>query len=174
MTAPGPECVKTASKTDGVCFRRGVENSLEILGMVREGFLLLGQKMISHVFIGVNDFNRALVFYQGVMHVLGLDLKFTDLERPWAGWKHPDTARPLFVVGKPFDGESAALGNGQMIALLAPNRQIVDNAHALALALDGTCEGAPGLRPEYHPNFYGAYFRDPEGNKLCVCCHDPE
>ena len=129
--------------------------------------------MISHVFIGVNDFNRALVFYQGVMQILGLDLKFTDLERPWAGWKHPDTARPLFVVGKPFDGEFATPGNGQMIALLAPNRQIVHNAHALALVLDGTCEGAPGLRPEYHPNFYGAYFRDPEGNKLCVCCHDP-
>ncbi|WLH37990.1 VOC family protein [Pseudomonas sp. FP2196] len=130
--------------------------------------------MISHVFIGVNDFNRALVFYQGVMEILGLDLKFTDFERSWAGWKHPDTARPLFVVGKPFDSQSATLGNGQMIALLAPNRQIVRNAHALALVLDGTCEGTPGLRPEYHPNFYGAYFRDPEGNKLCVCCHDPE
>ena len=129
--------------------------------------------MISHVFIGVNDFNRALVFYQGVMEILGLDLKFTDFERPWAGWKHPHTARPLFVVGKPFDSQSATLGNGQMIALLAPNRQIVRNAHALALVLDGTCEGTPGLRPEYHPNFYGAYFRDPEGNKLCVCCHDP-
>ncbi|WP_456255094.1 VOC family protein [Pseudomonas iridis] len=130
--------------------------------------------MISHVFIGVNDFNRALVFYQGVMEILGLDLKFTDFERPWAGWKHPHTARPLFVVGKPFDSQSATLGNGQMIALLAPNRQIVRNAHALALVLDGTCEGTPGLRPEYHPDFYGAYFRDPEGNKLCVCCHDPE
>lgn len=132
------------------------------------------KKMISHVLIGVNDFNRALTFYQPLMQLLGLDLKFKDLERPWAGWKHPDTPRPLFVVGTPFDGEAATPGNGQMIALLADNRQTVRSAHALALALDGICEGAPGLRPEYHPDFYGAYFRDPEGNKLCVCCHDPE
>jgi catechol 2,3-dioxygenase-like lactoylglutathione lyase family enzyme len=115
-----------------------------------------------------------LCFIKGSWRSWDLDHKFTDLQRPWAGWKHPDTARPLFVVGKPFDGESATPGNGQMIALLAPDRQVVRNAHALALALAGTCEGSPGLRPEYHPDFYGAYFRDPEGNKLCVCCHDPE
>jgi lactoylglutathione lyase len=35
-------------------------------------------------------------------------------------------------------------------------------------------EGAPGLRPEYHAHYYGAYFRDPDGNKLCVACHQPE
>jgi hypothetical protein len=50
---------------------RRFENSLKILGMVREDFLFLGRKMISHVFIGVNDFNRALVFYQGIMEILG-------------------------------------------------------------------------------------------------------
>jgi len=130
--------------------------------------------MISHVFVGVNDFKRALVFYQGILQALGLESKFTDLERPWAAWKHPDTPRPLIVVGKPFNGESASPGNGQMIALLAPDRQSVNKAYALALSLDGTCEGAPGLRPEYHPNYYGAYFRDPEGNKICVCCHEVE
>ncbi|MGN8342458.1 VOC family protein [Pseudomonas sp. SMV71] len=130
--------------------------------------------MISHVLIGVNDFDRSLAFYQALMQLLGLEMKFKDLERPWVGWKHPELARPLFVVGKPFDGGPATPGNGQMTALLAMDRQTVRNAHALALKLNGTCEGVPGLRPEYHPDFYGAYFRDPEGNKLCVCCHDPE
>jgi catechol 2,3-dioxygenase-like lactoylglutathione lyase family enzyme len=77
------------------------------------------------------------------------------------------------VIGKPYDGEPATSGNGQMIALLASDRQVVRNTHALALTLGGRCEGPPGLRPEYHPDYYGAYFRDPEGNKLCVCCHDP-
>ena len=56
--------------------------------------------MISHVFIGVNDFNRALVFYQGVMEILGLDLKFTDFERPWAGWKHPRHCTASFRGGQ--------------------------------------------------------------------------
>ena len=56
-------------------------------------------------------------------------------------------------------------------ALLAADRATVDAVHALALQHGGRCEGPPGLRPEYHASYYGAYFRDPEGNKLCVCCH---
>jgi hypothetical protein len=60
-----------------------------------------------------------------------------------------------------------------MTALLAPTRASVNACHAAALIHGGICEGAPGLRPHYHPNYYGAYFRDPEGNKLGVSCHDP-
>jgi lactoylglutathione lyase len=59
-----------------------------------------------------------------------------------------------------------------MVALLAATRAQVDAAHALALAYGGRCEGPPGLRPQYHANYYGAYFRDPDGNKLCVACHE--
>jgi lactoylglutathione lyase len=59
-----------------------------------------------------------------------------------------------------------------MIALMAPSREAVDRAHALALEHGGSCDGAPGLRPQYHANYYGAYVRDPEGNKLCIVCHD--
>jgi catechol 2,3-dioxygenase-like lactoylglutathione lyase family enzyme len=79
--------------------------------------------------------------------------------------------RPLFLIGRPYNGERAAPGNGQMVALLAPNRDAVDRSHARALANGARSEGEPGLRPHYHPNYYGAYFRDPDGNKLCVCCH---
>jgi predicted lactoylglutathione lyase len=61
-----------------------------------------------------------------------------------------------------------------MLALLAPARTNVDRAHAIALAQGGSCEGPPGLRPQYHEHYYGAYFRDPDGNKLCVCRHEPE
>ncbi|OXH86721.1 glyoxalase, partial [Burkholderia multivorans] len=52
-------------------------------------------------------------------------------------------------------------------------RAHVDRCHALALQHGGTCEGPPGLRPHYHRDYYGAYFRDPDGNKLCVVCHRP-
>jgi lactoylglutathione lyase len=58
-----------------------------------------------------------------------------------------------------------------MVAFLAKSRAIVEHAYAVALANGGTSEGAPGLRPEYHAHYYGAYFRDTEGNKLCVACH---
>ncbi len=60
-----------------------------------------------------------------------------------------------------------------MVALLAPSRDAVDRVYEVALAHGGLSEGAPGLRPEYHANYYGTYFRDVDGNKICVCCHDP-
>jgi catechol 2,3-dioxygenase-like lactoylglutathione lyase family enzyme len=131
------------------------------------------RNVISHVFVGVNDFDRAFAFYSALMHELGHDLKFCEHDRPWAGWVATVAPRPLFLIGKPYDGNAAGCANGQMVALLARDRQTVDRAYACALANGATCEGAPGLRPEYHPDYYGAYFRDVEGNKLCVCCHDP-
>ncbi|HEY0062772.1 MAG TPA: VOC family protein [Telluria sp.] len=129
--------------------------------------------MISHVFIGITEFDRALVFSSADMHALGLKMKFAEPEKHWAGWMAPDQPRPLFVIGRPFNGEAHSSGNGQMVALLAPTRAAVDAAYAVALEHGALPEGAPGLRPHYHANFYGAYFRDPDGNKLCVCCHDP-
>lgn len=128
--------------------------------------------MISHTFVGVSDFPRAFRFYSAVMAELGLQLKFNDAARPWAGWMKPDVARPLFLIGTPFNDEQAAPGNGQMVALLAPSRAAVERAYTSAMHHGGVCEGPPGLRPHYHPDYYGAYFRDPDGNKICVCCHD--
>lgn len=132
----------------------------------------IGEGVISHIFIGVGDFERALHFYGAVLGELGLQQKFIDPQRPWAGWMSPGVARPLFLIGRPYDEQAATAGNGQMTALLAPDRAAVDRAHAAALAQGGTCEGEPGLRPHYHADYYGAYFRDPDGNKLAVCCHD--
>ncbi|MGJ7564672.1 VOC family protein [Variovorax sp. GB1R11] len=129
--------------------------------------------MLSHVYLGVNDFERAFAFYSPLMAVLGLTLRFRDDTRPWAGWQGADAPRPLFLVGAPYDGQAASPGNGQMVALLAADRATVDRAHATALAHGGVCEGPPGLRQHYHPDYHGAYFRDPDGNKLCVCCHAP-
>jgi catechol 2,3-dioxygenase-like lactoylglutathione lyase family enzyme len=127
--------------------------------------------LFSHIFVGVNDFGRALAFYRALMSVLGVKERFCETERPWAGWQsHPDP-RPLFLIGKPYDKQLHEVGNGQMVALLASTRAVVDQAYAVALAHGGTAEGPPGVRPEYHANYYGAYFRDTEGNKLCVVCH---
>lgn len=129
--------------------------------------------MISHVHIGVADFARAWRFYEAVLPLLGLKVRFVEPDKGWGGWQAPDRSRPLFLVGRPFDGKAADAGNGNMTALLALDRPTVDRVHAAALAAGGVCEGGPGLRPHYHANYYGAYFRDLDGNKLCVCCHEP-
>ena len=130
--------------------------------------------MLSHVYVGINNFEEALPFYSAVMEELGARQRFVDKHRPWAAWQPAEGGRPLFIIGAPYDNQPAACGNGQMLALLAPSREMVDRAYEAAREHGGACEGAPGLRPQYHANYYGAYFRDPEGNKLCVVCHDAQ
>jgi catechol 2,3-dioxygenase-like lactoylglutathione lyase family enzyme len=127
--------------------------------------------VFSHTFVGVKDFERALAFYRALMPVLGVQERFCEPSRPWAGWQSQPDPRPLFLIGKPHNELPHEAGNGQMVAFLANNRATVDKAYAVASANGGLSEGAPGLRPEYHSNYYGAYFRDTEGNKLCVACH---
>ena len=127
--------------------------------------------MFSHIFLGVSDFERTLAFYNPLMSALGLESRFCEPSRPWAGWQSHPGQRPLFLIGKPYDQQPHERGNGQMVAFLAESRAVVASAYAVALANGGASEGAPGPRPEYHEHYYGAYFRDPEGNKLCVVFH---
>lgn len=129
--------------------------------------------MFSHVFASVSDFQRALRFYDAVMGSLGIERRFCDPEKPWAGWHSPGQTRPFFVICQPFDGQPHQPGNGQMVAFAAASRAAVRATYQRALDNGGICEGPPGLRPHYHEHYYGAYFRDPDGNKLCVVCHDP-
>lgn len=129
--------------------------------------------MFSHIFIGTDDFERALAFYTPLMDALGIQARFVDASRPWAGWQSQPDPRPLLLIGRPYNQQRHEPGNGQMVAFLAASRAQVDHAHAVALAHGGRSEGAPGLRPEYHAHYYGAYFRDPAGNKLAVACHAP-
>ena len=128
--------------------------------------------MFSHLNIGVSNFNRAFAFYAPLMTELGLELKFKDeVKLGWAGWKPPNVERPLFIISMPYNREHMSAGNGQMTAFLAASRDIVDKAYIMAISLGATCEGKPRLRPHYHEDYYGAYFRDIDGNKLCICCH---
>lgn len=130
--------------------------------------------MFSHIFVSVDDFDRALQFYTPLMECLGNTLRFCDLDRPWAGWQSDPGPRPLFLIGAPYDRNAHEAGNGQMVAFSARNRATVRRVFQLALENGGTSEGDPGLRPEYHEHYYAAYFRDPDGNKLCVVCHEQE
>jgi catechol 2,3-dioxygenase-like lactoylglutathione lyase family enzyme len=131
--------------------------------------------MFSHIYYGVSDFERAYNFYSKLMACLDIQERFYDRDKPWAGW-NSDSAdgRPLFVISKPFNGQLHHAGNGQMIAFTAKNRATVNAAYDLAITNGATCEGQPGLRNEYHQSYYGTYFRDVDGNKVCVVCHGVE
>ena len=132
--------------------------------------------MFTYVCLGVHDLPRACRFYDAVMAVLGQQRCDTSGEpdwEAWAGWgTYADQGRRQVAlwVCKPFDGAPATPGNGTMVALRASSREQVDRFHAAALAHGGSSEGAPGLRPQYNDDFYAAYVRDPDGNKLAVVC----
>jgi catechol 2,3-dioxygenase-like lactoylglutathione lyase family enzyme len=127
--------------------------------------------MFSHIHVGTNDFDRAVRFYSAVLSILGLELFINDPTHPWAAWRKPGSHRPLFIIGGPFDGQPATPGNGQMTAFLANDQATVERCYEMALTHGARDEGKPGLRPHYHAHYYGAYFRDLDGNKLCVACH---
>jgi catechol 2,3-dioxygenase-like lactoylglutathione lyase family enzyme len=123
--------------------------------------------MISHVTVGTSDLSRAIAFYDAIFIPLGIHRFWTAANGQTAGWQR-DEGSGRFYVTAPFNGQAPAPGNGWMCAFAAPNREAVDIAHAAGLAHGGRDEGAPGLRPQYAPDYYGAYLRDPDGNKLHV------
>lgn len=127
--------------------------------------------MFSHATVAVGDFGRAHEFYNTLLPVIGLFRSFYEPERQMASFRQPDMPRPLFFVTTPFEGE-ATPGNGPMIAFSCDTRAMVDKVYAKALELGATEEGKPGVRPQYHPHYYGCYIRDLDGNKICFVCHD--
>jgi catechol 2,3-dioxygenase-like lactoylglutathione lyase family enzyme len=125
--------------------------------------------MFSHVTVGTNDLQRAGAFYDAVLGAIGYS---RSLEKEtFIAYGERSGAR--FFVMKPFDGGAASVGNGAHAAFGADTRAQVDAFHAAALAAGGSDEGAPGLRPHYHPDYYGAYVRDPDGNKIQAVCKKP-
>jgi len=123
--------------------------------------------MIGYVTMGTNDLDKARGFYDALLGELGANRKM-EFDSGFTLYGTGDR-RPGIAVTRPYDGNPAAAGNGHMTALAMESREMVDRMHARALELGGSDEGAPGLRsPEGPGAFYGAYFRDLDGNKLCV------
>jgi len=104
--------------------------------------------VFSHIFTSVTDFERAFAFYSAVLGELGLELRFHEPAKPWAGWHSDGGKRPYFVISKPFNGQPHLAGNGQMVAFAASSRAAVRSAYETALRFGVLSEGAPGLRPE--------------------------
>jgi catechol 2,3-dioxygenase-like lactoylglutathione lyase family enzyme len=118
--------------------------------------------MIGYVTLGTNDFEKSKTFYDKALAALGAGRTMTMDRMQGYGVKGNPV---MLAVCKPYNEKPASAGNGTMVSFFAPSREVVDKVHADALAAGATDEGAPGLRGD---TFYGAYFRDPDGNKLCV------
>lgn len=128
--------------------------------------------MLSHVTVGSNNLDAAARFYDVVLTPLGLMRREVtpDGGPPALCWVPPDPPLPRFYVYRPYDGREATPGNGSMIAFLATDPAAVDAAYSAGLAAGGTDEGAPGERARYGVGYYGAYLRDPDGNKVHIVC----
>ena len=120
--------------------------------------------MIGYVTLGTDDVQRAAKFYDAVMAVIGAGRVFEgDNFIAWG----TSTNQPGLSVVTPYDGKPASAGNGTMVALVVDAPEKVRAVHAKALEFGGANEGDPGLR---QGNFYAAYFRDLDGNKLNAFC----
>lgn len=116
--------------------------------------------MIGYVTLGSNDLARGARFYDALAAELGVG-RMMETEQ-YIAWGTPGGGAGIGLT-KPFDGQTATVGNGVMVALEARDKDQVQRLYDLALANGGSCEGAPGPRGE---GFYAGYFRDPDGNKL--------
>jgi catechol 2,3-dioxygenase-like lactoylglutathione lyase family enzyme len=119
---------------------------------------------IDHAAMNVSDLERSKAFYTDALKPLGYSLMFEiegflgfgDAQMPSLGVVRRDPA------------------GGGHIALAAPDRATVDAFHDAAMAAGGTDNGEPGLREHYHPTYYAAFVRDPDGNNVEAVCHKPE
>ncbi len=116
-----------------------------------------------YITVGSNDLIKSFAFYDPVMAAIGAKVA-GDFEGMTRSYALPDGFQ-LWVT-KTQNGEPAEPGNGHTAGLHAGSIEAVQAAHAAALSNGGTDEGAPGPRPMYGPDVYGAYARDPDGNKL--------
>jgi catechol 2,3-dioxygenase-like lactoylglutathione lyase family enzyme len=131
--------------------------------------------VFTYVCLGSADLRRSVAFYDPVMGALGLGRCDTgdEDESDWLGWgAYADAGQFELALWlcEPFNGQPPTAGNGTMVALRAASWQQVRSFHEQALLHGGTSEGEPGLRPHYGAEFYVAYVRDPDGNKLAAVC----
>jgi catechol 2,3-dioxygenase-like lactoylglutathione lyase family enzyme len=133
--------------------------------------------MIDHISLGVGDLKKARAFYDKVLAALGY-VRVHDIDVPGEGvvghgygWQ----GQAVFWIGQPDKLDRLANRNGgNHVAFRAASRKAVRAFYRAAMKAGAKNNGLPGLRPHYHPNYYGAFAFDPDGNKIEACCHHPE
>jgi catechol 2,3-dioxygenase-like lactoylglutathione lyase family enzyme len=121
--------------------------------------------LVAYTMIGTRDVEKASAFYDAVLAPLGAvrNATYTSEKRTW--YQTGASPAGMLAVGQPFEGEASG-GNGTMVALMARSTDVVHQVHQIALGLGATNEGDPGARSD--GSWYGAYFRDADGNKVAV------
>ncbi len=122
--------------------------------------------MLDHVTIGVGNTERSKQFYDRALHPLGITRLYAEGEHAAGYGIRP---KAFFWIGR-RDGAQT----GAHIAFAAPDRATVDRFHREAIAAGGRDNGPPGIRPNYHPNYYGAFVLDPDGHNIEAVCHAPQ
>jgi catechol 2,3-dioxygenase-like lactoylglutathione lyase family enzyme len=126
--------------------------------------------MIDHIGFPVSDYARSKAFYEKALAPLGyeviMEVRTNEMGAPAAGFGIG--GNPDFWIG----GEGR-VGNPVHVAVVAKDRAAVDVFHQAALAAGGKDNGAPGLRPHYHPDYYAAFVLDPDGHNIEAVCHMP-
>jgi catechol 2,3-dioxygenase-like lactoylglutathione lyase family enzyme len=130
---------------------------------------------IDHVSVGVTNMQRAKAFYDASLAPLGMTPVYpVEINGKLVGVGYGGDGDPSFWIQLPINGQAATMGNGVHIAFKAAKRADVDAFFLAALEKGGVEDGRPGLRTEYAPDYYGAFVRDPDGNKIEACCHARE
>jgi catechol 2,3-dioxygenase-like lactoylglutathione lyase family enzyme len=135
--------------------------------------------VIDHIGLHVRDVARATEFYLKALAPLGYGIVMQVSAEETGngaalGFGAPGPAED-FQSGKPsfWIGEGGQASGPMHVAFVAPSRAAVDAFYAAALKAGGTDNGAPGLRPDYHANYYGAFVFDPDDNNVEAVCHLP-
>lgn len=133
--------------------------------------------LLGHISLGVKDYDRAKIFFSA-LRCLGLKLVYDSEEKgPSSGTRilgyGPDAVHELLNIFE-YGEQAHAPGRGCHVAFNAPSREAVDEFHAQALFNGGSCEGKPGVRARYGPNYYAAFVMSPDGWKLEAVCKNPE
>jgi catechol 2,3-dioxygenase-like lactoylglutathione lyase family enzyme len=121
--------------------------------------------LIDHTNLLVSDIERSKRFFQEALSPLGYELL---MEHRISGAGFGQTGKPDFWI------KQEVLSSAIHVAFASPDRATVDAFHDAAIAAGGRDNGPPGLRPEYHSTYYGAYVLDPDGNNIEAVCHRPE
>jgi catechol 2,3-dioxygenase-like lactoylglutathione lyase family enzyme len=124
--------------------------------------------MFDHISVGVDDHEKSTQLYDSVLATIGWKQVYTHGE---IATGYGPKERPVFWVQRPGDGKPASAGNGMHICFSARSRDEVHAFYDAAIAGGASDAGAPGLRPEYTPTYYGAFFYDFTGHKIEVVCH---